>query len=109
MLSSYRLMLVLSLVCLALLRAIMSDFFAGGFMVSANVTWRWVYGIGCIYEGLVTIAIFLFGEETYVPSFSYYLSSTTYTPRTDSTTGSCLRYLSQKLLELVFDWNRLLV
>ena len=35
-------------------------------MLSANVTWRWVYGIGCIYQGLVAIAIFFFGEETYV-------------------------------------------
>jgi len=38
--------------------------FIGGFMVSANISWRWVYAIGCIYQGLVTIAIFLFGEET---------------------------------------------
>ena len=36
----------------------------GGFIVSANVTWRWVYGLGCIYQGLVALAVLLFGEET---------------------------------------------
>jgi hypothetical protein len=35
-------------------------------MISANVSWRWVYALGCFYQGFVTIAIFLFGEETYV-------------------------------------------
>jgi len=33
-------------------------------MVSANVSWRWVYAIGCFYQGFVTIGILLFGEET---------------------------------------------
>ncbi|THH06076.1 hypothetical protein EW146_g9726 [Bondarzewia mesenterica] len=36
----------------------------GNFIVASGVTWRWVFGFGCIYEGLVVIAICLFGEET---------------------------------------------
>ncbi|THH16395.1 hypothetical protein EW146_g4245 [Bondarzewia mesenterica] len=38
----------------------------GNFIVASGVTWRWVFGFGCIYEGLVVIAICLFGEETYI-------------------------------------------
>ena len=35
-----------------------------GFIVGAGITWRWVYGVGCIYSGIVLILIVLFMEET---------------------------------------------
>ena len=44
-------------------------------MVSANVLWRWVFSIGVIYQGLVTIAIFLFAEETSVSPLTSYSKS----------------------------------
>ncbi|KZO90443.1 MFS general substrate transporter [Calocera viscosa TUFC12733] len=37
--------------------------FLFGFLVQRQ-TWRWAYGIGCIYEGIVVILIVLFMEET---------------------------------------------
>ncbi|KAF8582553.1 MFS general substrate transporter [Ramaria rubella] len=37
--------------------------FAFGFLV-ARTTWRWAYGIGAIYSGIVVILITLFMEET---------------------------------------------
>ena len=39
--------------------------FAFGFLV-ARTTWRWAYGIGCIYSGIVVAFIVLFMEETCV-------------------------------------------
>jgi len=35
-----------------------------GFIVGQGITWRWVYGVGCIYSGIVLILIVLFMEET---------------------------------------------
>jgi MFS family permease len=35
-----------------------------GFIVGQGITWRWVYGVGCIYSGLVLILVVLFAEET---------------------------------------------
>ncbi|EJT98007.1 MFS general substrate transporter [Dacryopinax primogenitus] len=37
--------------------------FLFGFLVQRQ-TWRWAYGIGCIYEGIVVLLIVLFVEET---------------------------------------------
>ncbi|KAF9003398.1 MFS general substrate transporter [Cyathus striatus] len=37
--------------------------FAFGFLV-ARTTWRWAYGIGCLYSVVVVLMIALFGEET---------------------------------------------
>ncbi|EJD39182.1 MFS general substrate transporter [Auricularia subglabra TFB-10046 SS5] len=37
--------------------------FAFGFLV-ARTTWRWAYGIGCMYSGVVVAMIVLFMEET---------------------------------------------
>jgi len=37
--------------------------FVFGFLV-ARTTWRWAYGIGCLYGLLVVLTIALFGEET---------------------------------------------
>lgn len=38
--------------------------FAFGFLV-ARTTWRWAYGIGCLYGLVVLILIVFFMEETY--------------------------------------------
>lgn len=40
-----------------------SSAFVFGFLV-ARTTWRWAYGIGCLYSLLVVILIVFFGEET---------------------------------------------
>jgi len=37
--------------------------FVFGFLV-ARATWRWAYGIGCLYGLFVVLAIVFFGEET---------------------------------------------
>ena len=39
--------------------------FAFGFLV-ARTTWRWAYGIGCLYSLIVVFLIIFFMEETYV-------------------------------------------
>jgi MFS family permease len=39
--------------------------FAFGFLV-ARTTWRWAYGIGCLYSLIVVLLIIFFMEETYV-------------------------------------------
>ncbi len=38
--------------------------FAFGFLV-ARQSWRWAYGIGCIYSVVVCVLIALFMDETY--------------------------------------------
>ena len=52
--------------------------FAFGFLV-ARTTWRWAYGIGCLYSLIVVLLIIFFMEETYVstppfpcPDYSVY-------------------------------------
>lgn len=49
-------------------------------MVSANISWRWVFAIGVIYQGLVTIAILLFGEETCVSHLPFFLDTNSSPP-----------------------------
>lgn len=35
-----------------------------GFITGQGITWRWVYGVGCIYSFIVLALIVLFMEET---------------------------------------------